>query len=421
MYLLVTHIPVFTDGSSALVETGWLRDVLLAREWLASPFGRLTLLAPSLPLPEDPKGLSRVESSAGIDVVTPFDERTRARGFWLHERARWMDSVRRLLPQADVVHASMDDLYRPMAQLAFRAAHAAGVPTVFVGPDMDLHEVWKDQLEVGGWRERVRKRLYLLAFDRVLAGHLSRADVSLLKDGAVHDRYARYAREPRAFGHTMYGAADVLGEGELESRIARLGDTRPLRLVYCGRLVRRKGVHVSLDLVRRAREKGAAVEFDVIGDGPDEPGLRKLAGALGLRDAVRFLGSFPYGPDLMRRLAEYDLLLFTPEEEDTPRMLYDGYAAGLPVLGTAIQFIRHRAAQESAAVVFGVGDVEAGAEELVRLDRDRTALASLMRRARSAGLEHCSERWFRRRREWTLEAVDRRRLAGGGRRVSRGA
>jgi glycosyltransferase involved in cell wall biosynthesis len=178
-------------------------------------------------------------------------------------------------------------------------------------------------------------------------------------------------------------------------------------------------VHVSLDLVRRAREKGVAVEFDVIGDGPEEAGLRELAGALGLGGTVRFLGSFPYGPDLMRRLAEYDLLLFTPEEEDTPRMLYDGYAAGLPVLGTAIQFIRHRAAQERAAVVFGVGDAEAGAEELMRLDRDRRALASLMRRARAAGLEHCSENWFRRRREWTLEAVDRRRLAGDGRKVSR--
>jgi glycosyltransferase involved in cell wall biosynthesis len=210
----------------------------------------------------------------------------------------------------------------------------------------------------------------------------------------------------------MYTAADVVSEQVVESRIATLDGDRPIRLVYCGRLVRRKGVHVSVAMIGRAVEKGARVEFDVIGDGPEEQALREQARQLGLEGRVRFLGSFPYGPDLMRRLRDYDLLLFTPEEEDTPRMLYDGYAAGLPVLGTAIQFVRHRAATDRAAVMFAVGDAEAGAEELARLDRDRSALAPLVRRARSAGLDHSSENWFRRRREWTLEAVERRRRAG---------
>jgi glycosyltransferase involved in cell wall biosynthesis len=309
------------------------------------------------------------------------------------------------------VHTSMDDIYRPMSQLAFRAAAAAGVATVLVGPDMDLHEVWKDQFGVGPWRERLRKQVYLRLFDAALKGHLARADVSMLKEGAVYDRYARHARVARAFCHTMYGIGDVVSEALLESRIARLGTGGPLRLVYCGRLVRRKGLHVSIEVIRQARQQGAAVGLDVIGDGPEEAALRTQASESGLQGSVRFLGSFPYGPDLLRRLAEYDLLLFTPEEEDTPRMLYDGYAAGLPVLGTAIQFVRHRATAERAAVVFGVGDAGAGANELLRLDRDRSYLAPLMRRAREAGLEHSSENWYRRRREWTLEAVERRRSA----------
>jgi len=415
MYLLVTHIPVFTEGPDAYLENGWLRDVLLAREWLAEPFGRLTLLAPRRPLPADAKGLARVDASGGVDVVPSFDDRARTIPFWRTEKARWLATVRDLLPRADVVHASMDNMYRPMAQLAFRAAHAAGVPTVFVGPDMDLHEVWKDQLGIGPWRERARKRVYLRIFDRALQGHLSRADVSMLKEGAVYDRYARHAREARAFCHTMYTAADVMPEGDLEARIASLGEPRPLRLVYCGRLVRRKGVHVGIELIRRAREMGASVQFDVIGDGPDQAGLEEQVRRHGLQDHVRFLGSFPYGPGIIRRLSTYDLLLFTPEEEDTPRMLYDGYAAGLPVLGTAIQFVQHRAAAERAAVVFGVGDAGAGAEALVRLDRDRPSLAPLMRRARAAGADHSSENWFRRRREWTLEAVERRRTTGSAR------
>ena len=47
--LLVTHIPIFVKGPTAYLENGWLRDVLLARDWLAAPFGSLSLLAPWRP------------------------------------------------------------------------------------------------------------------------------------------------------------------------------------------------------------------------------------------------------------------------------------------------------------------------------------------------------------------------------------
>ena len=82
--------------------------------------------------------------------IASFDDRSRTVQFWRYgapavARVR----ARRLLPRTEVMHASMDNMYRPMAQIAFRTAHSSGVPTVFVGPDMDLHEVWKDQLGTG--------------------------------------------------------------------------------------------------------------------------------------------------------------------------------------------------------------------------------------------------------------------------------
>jgi glycosyltransferase involved in cell wall biosynthesis len=178
-------------------------------------------------------------------------------------------------------------------------------------------------------------------------------------------------------------------------------------------MVRRKGLHVGLKVVQRARRSGADVEFDIIGLGPEEESLKRLSTSLGLDGAVRFLGQFPYGTELLRRLATYDLLLFTPTEEDTPRMLYDGYAAGLPLLAANIPFVLHRAKVDGAAVTFPVGDVEAGGEVLSRLCQERARLRDLSNRARLAGLEHSAESWYRRRRDWTVQAVDRSRRRCG--------
>ncbi len=416
MYLLVTHIPIFTDGPIRLLEQGWLRDVLLARDWLAEPFGgRLALIAPWRPATPDAGTLVPADATPGVEVVPAMDDRCRTREFWLRDRKEWSATVARYLPGAEVIHTAISDIYRPMQQLAFAAARRAGVTTVLVGPDRDLYEVSRRQLEHGPLPARLRLRLYLAAFDRVYRHELRQADLALLKEGAVHDRYARFAAHPRAFCHTMYSRDDVVGEAALGERLATLGSGRPLRLVYCGRLLHLKGLHVGLEVIQRARRDGARVEFDVVGSGEEEQALRKQAAALGLDGVVRFLGSFPYGPDLMRRLAGYDLLFYTPIEEDTPRMLYDAYAAGLPALATHIPFVAHRARADRAAVTFPVGDVAAGAEALLRLDRDRGLVRELSERARLAGLHHAMENWYQRRRDWTIEAVERRRAAGARR------
>lgn len=409
MYLLVTHIPIHVTGGRLFLDSGWFPDVLLARDWLARPFGELTLLAPWIPLDGEQSEYVEITPSTGIRAVPVIDWRCRARTFWTRERAHWITAVRRELAGASVLHTGMDDLYRPVEQLAFLEAHRAGVPTVLVGPDMDPHEVWSGALGQGPLRSRVEKRLYLVAHDWALARMLRRADLALLKEGAVHDRYARFAANPKAFCHTMYGVRDVIGEAALEHRLAGLSAGGKLRLVSCGRLVRRKGLLVALDIVERLLRRGLGVELDIIGSGPEEAALRSRIDERRLSSAVRLCGSMAYGPALLQRLGGYDAMLYSPLEEDTPRVLYDGYAAGLPFVGSAIPFARHRVATDGAGVLFPVNDAEEGARMLAGLEADRARLAALSRRARAAGLAHAVEGWYGRRSAWTVEAVERRR------------
>jgi glycosyltransferase involved in cell wall biosynthesis len=213
--------------------------------------------------------------------------------------------------------------------------------------------------------------------------------------------------ELKAVSRYILSAADIIARERLERRLASLQTPRPLRLVYCGRLTRRKGVNLSLQILARAIGLGAALRFDVIGEGDERPALERLASTLGIAAHVQFLGSLPYGAALLSRLADYDALLFTPLAEDTPRMIFDGYAAGLPLVGFDISYTRERQQQEHAAVLLPSGDIEQSARMLLQLYRDCSRLRDLARAARAAAEYHCAEHWYRRRAEWTLEAVER--------------
>ena len=200
---------------------------------------------------------------------------------------------------------------------------------------------------------------------------------------------------------------------DLERRVATLGANRAVKLVFCGRLHPCKGLDRSLNIIAAARAAGAGVEFDIIGDGQERENLAKQgASELGIGEAVRFHGALPYGPDLLRRLAQYDGLLFTPISEDSARMIFDGYAAGLPLVAFDINYVRERAAQEKAACLLPRHNLVQAVDRIVALCGNRDELANLARAARNAADYHAAENWYRRRAEWTIEAVDRHHAEG---------
>ena len=93
-------------------------------------------------------------------------------------------------------------------------------------------------------------------------------------------------------------------------------------------------------------------------------------------------------------------------------MIFDGYAAGLPLVAFGIDYVLERDAQEHATLLMLRDKIEDSALRLVEVDSNRVQLAGLARFARDAAVYHSADNWYRRRAEWTVEAVDRHKLAG---------
>lgn len=106
-------------------------------------------------------------------------------------------------------------------------------------------------------------------------------------------------------------------------------------LIFVGRLVSDKGVDVLLRALARIQARTPPWTLDVVGSGPEEASLRRLAVGLGLESRVCFQGRLD-GEDLVRALNRHRVLVVPSVwEEPFGLVALEGIACGCIVVGTA--------------------------------------------------------------------------------------
>ena len=413
MYLIATHIPIYTAGVHRFLESDWLSSLRLLRDSMESEYGPIAVIAPSCPFDSQrtTHSLQLVdEQDEAIKLLPSFDTRCHHRHFWLTQRRRWKSDVRDAVAQADVVHSGMSDLLRPIAHTAFAEAKRQNRATVFVRvTDVALQVL---QLNAGrDLRHRIAARAYAQVFEQLSREAVSTASLSMLKGPRLMRRYQRYQRNAKMIQDTAVVTRDIVSEEQLNRRSEllrmRMRHGGALRFVYSGPLSPHKGILESLKIVKTVREGGVPIEYDIIGGGSQHREIESAILNLGLSDSVRMLGRIPFGSKLFRRLQQYDALLFTPSAEDSPRMIFDGYAAGLPLVAFDIEYVKERNEEESATWLLPSGDVARSAKRINALAKQPRRLLAMSISAAEAARFHSPENWYKRRAWWTFDAVDR--------------
>lgn len=118
-------------------------------------------------------------------------------------------------------------------------------------------------------------------------------------------------------------------------------DRCPLRLVYIGQLVMRKGVDVLLAGVRQAIAAGADVTLDLYGECHSEKEearqylatLHRSVEAWGLRERIRFQGRTDQAAAVLQQA---DVLVHAARQEPWGRVLLEAAACGLPIIATEV-------------------------------------------------------------------------------------
>ena len=106
-----------------------------------------------------------------------------------------------------------------------------------------------------------------------------------------------------------------------------------VRCLAVARLVERKGLG---ELIRAlAQLERGRFELEIVGDGPDEQVLRRLAVELGVESEVRFAGSLDR-TSVAQRYRQADLFTLPSSAEAFGNVFAEALASGLPIIGSTV-------------------------------------------------------------------------------------
>jgi glycosyltransferase involved in cell wall biosynthesis len=168
---------------------------------------------------------------------------------------------------------------------------------------------------------------------------------------------------------------------ELQNALGkRPGDTL---LITASRLVHKNAVD---DVIRALSLLPRRVRFIVLGTGPDEPMLRKLADSLGVSDRVRFMGHIGHA-ELPAYLKACDIFIRASRSEGMGNSFIEAFAAGIPVVATAVGGIPDFLTDGETGVFCKVDDPKSIAQAVERYLNDPALSAHVVKNARALAEE----------------------------------
>jgi glycosyltransferase involved in cell wall biosynthesis len=266
--------------------------------------------------------------------------RAAGRMLWSTSAARGMTEVLRTF-RPDVVH--LHNIYHQLSPSILRPVGRAAIPSVMTLHDyklacptyrfLDGHGICEACLPHRFWSPTLRR----CNRGSLAASTLSGAELTVHTLVGAYGTVHRFAcpsrflegkmRAGRVFPDRLRWVPNYVDASAIEPKSAPGG-----AVMYAGRLSDEKGVDVLLEALARAPELRA----DVVGDGPARASLERLATSLGVDDRVRFRGRLAAVEvhDAMRGSA----VVVVPSRwyENMPITVLEAFAAGLPVVASAL-------------------------------------------------------------------------------------
>lgn len=185
-----------------------------------------------------------------------------------------------------------------------------------------------------------------------------------------------HARRLLAISVTLVGEQDLIADAD-NAASSHDGDVVVLSV---GRLDNEKNPILLAEALRLLAAGSENWRLVVCGEGPLAEPLQERLRALGVADRADLRGFVPAGPALNDVYRNSDLFLHTSLTEGVPQVLFEAFAAGLPVVATDVGAVAETVGD--AALLVPPGDPRAAEQALRRLMAD----SELRARVAASGL-----------------------------------
>ena len=197
-------------------------------------------------------------------------------------------------------------------------------------------------------------------------------------------RRARTCCCPRRGPATVRGGAEPGRPCRAEARRRfELPATECIAL-FVGLLVPVKGLEVLLEAV--AGLDGEKPLCLLVGEGPLQPELERVANARGIADRLRFVGRRP-SDEIPAWMAAADMLVLPSYSEGRPNVVLEAQACGLPVVATRVGGTPELVRDGATGLLVASGDAQGLAAAVGRLQRDEALRQTLGQAGRAQARE----------------------------------
>jgi len=194
-------------------------------------------------------------------------------------------------------------------------------------------------------KEVVRAALNkIVLFDPFLWVAFLRSTVILTKTADTR-RALPWPFRRRAIVYPEIGIDPVLGASPCQR-----GQNEPLRILFAGRLLGWKGAHLAIRALMAVRSRGVNAELTIVGRGPYENELRRIAAATMAGNAIQWLNYVPQ-VELFRLYGTMHCFLFPSLHDSSGNVVLEAQAYGLPVVCLDVGGPATLVTQETAVVV----------------------------------------------------------------------
>lgn len=180
-----------------------------------------------------------------------------------------------------------------------------------------------------------------------------------------------------------------LPEIQTDEIVTRANQSGPLRLIFIGNLIPRKGLHTLLDAIQSTPED--SLTLTVVGGALSDAGyarhILKQANNGRLQNRVRLLGSLTQA-ELIKQLKHHHLLVVPSSYEGFGIAYLEGMGIGLPAIGTTSGGASEIISHGMDGFLVAPNDPNSLRQHLLELHADRNRLAEMGRAARRRFLSH---------------------------------
>lgn len=284
---------------------------------------------------------------------------------WRNYAAHLADNLHfRLPPQLDIL--IQDELNHPSLLLANHKKHRYPIISL-------VHHLRCSEL----------RPLWQNAFYRFIEKrYLQSVDGFIFNSKTTQQVVSDLMRDTKP-GLVAYPPTDRFGEAISEEEIIRRAQLRPLRIVFLGNVIYRKGLHTLLEAVKGLKSR---VEIDVIGGLNSEPRYVKQVQRK-IQDDQLSSFVFLHGPldrePLVEKLKHAHVLVVPSSYEGFGIVYLEGMCFGLPAIGTTVGAANEVIEHQQTGYLIAPDDASSLEYHLETLSEDRDLLTRLSLNARN--------------------------------------